>query len=337
MFLSVGKGLLMNHVQRVPYYGVLSSSKAFELLFFDPKGINWDRGMVEGIHLKQGLWQRGDFPFPKTVFNRCYPAPSAVIDRLKEVIGSENIFNTITQFDKWDVYQCLSSSEIKSHLPLTYQYTEENLSNLLEDYKDIILKPKLGYGGLGVLRVTKLSPSLVMLGSYLDFPVPMIGEELYLAILLALAPPEGFIGQRYIDSLQTGDYKFDIRIVMQKDLAGSWQVGGQLSRVTKVGKLLTNDYIAILDPHYLVPSTLLSTIYSISEVVACELEEIFEHLGEISIDFFLDRDKKPWILEVNGKPDKSLFVQLGDPKMLQTVYLKPLEYQRFLLDQTKSK
>lgn len=323
--------LMMNKVQKVPYYGLLSAKYRFELLFFDSQGINWKRQSIRGLRLKKGRWLEGRFSFPKTIYNRCYPQPLEVIKKLGERIGPKNIFNTLTQIDKWEVYQHLVQSEVAEFLPMTYQYTPENLGDLIRQHSALILKPRLGYGGAGVFKITTLAPDLVTISSHFEFPIPLVSEAFYVPLLAALAPPARFIGQQYIDSFQAEDRKFDVRMVMQKNAAGEWEVGGQLARVTKAKILLTNNYATIADPQEVASLSLISAMHSLSQVVATQLDAKMGNLGEISVDFLVDQDKKPWILEVNGKPDKSLFRKLDDTRMLERVYVNPLNYQRFLM------
>ena len=68
----------------------------------------------------------------------------------------------------------------------------------------------------------------------------------------------------------------------------------------------------------------------ISIKAACLLEKQLGHLAELSVDFGLDHANKLWIIEINGKPDKQLYAELDDPKLMEQVYLTPLEYALYL-------
>jgi hypothetical protein len=182
-----------------------------------------------------------------------------------------------------------------------------------------------------VIKVTLLSPNVLIMMSQAGWPIPLWDASIFMPLLTAIAPPSRFIAQKYLESMTQGSDKFDIRILMQKNGAGRWEVGGQLSRVGDASNLLTNHYHTILAPSELVSAELLATLQSLSEVVAETLDGTFAILGELGVDFLIDEEGVPWILEVNGKPDKSLFRQLPDEKMLRRVYLNPLDYQRHLL------
>lgn len=330
MYRKVERALMMNNVQRVPYYRELWQDKSGDLLFFDPAGIDWEKELITGLELKSGRWRKGYFAFPNTIYNRCFPEPEKVISRLSEIVGSANVFNSLTHFDKWEVYQALQGSEAASYLPQTYKYNEENLPQLLAEHKSLILKPRFGHGGYGVVKVTLLLPNLVTILSY-AIPLPVWGEEHYIPFLIAVAPPEKFIAQQYIASANSDNYKADVRILMQKNAKGKWEVGGELSRVALYSNLLTNNYAEILPASDVASPEQLATMHSLSNIVATRLDDSFKNLGELGVDFLMDEAGRPWILEVNGKPDKSLFRKLGDDQMLRRVYLNPLDYQKHLL------
>ena len=49
------RALLMNTVQTVPYYSDHWRELAGELLFFDPRGIDWERDRIHGLQLRRGV------------------------------------------------------------------------------------------------------------------------------------------------------------------------------------------------------------------------------------------------------------------------------------------
>jgi hypothetical protein len=53
-------------------------------------------------------------------------------------------------------------------------------------------------------------------------------------------------------------------------------------------------------------------------------------LGEISVNFVLDKEMKLWIIELNGKPQKSIYKDIKNFKYEQLIYRRPLEYAYFL-------
>ncbi|HAI51791.1 MAG TPA: hypothetical protein DCL99_00675, partial [Firmicutes bacterium] len=55
------RALLMNTVQTVPYYSDHWRELAGELLFFDPRGIDWERDRIHGLQLRRGVG--GGAPF----------------------------------------------------------------------------------------------------------------------------------------------------------------------------------------------------------------------------------------------------------------------------------
>ena len=331
MYRRVSQAILLNKLHRVRVYGSLSREYPVDLLFFDPGGIDWARERVGGLLLKRGRWQQGYFAFPKIIYNRCFPEPQDLLLRLGQILGSEHIFNDRTHFDKWDVYQSLEEQGLGEYLPRTYKYTDDDFGEILTRHPSLILKPRLSHGGAGVLKLTLLTPNVIIIRSGVGIPVPLIGADLFIPLLLATAPPETFIAQEYIESAVLGDDRFDVRILMQKNGGGNWEVGGELSRIGLASNLLTNHYHTIAAPADFVPSPLLARLRAISQAVAESLDGSYAILGELGVDFLIDVEGNPWILEVNGKPDKSLFWGLADKALLRRIYLNPLAYQGHLL------
>lgn len=331
VYPRVDRALMLNKVQKVPHYRRLSGGRRWGLLFFDPGGIDWEGETVTGLLLKDRLFRAGRFAFPRTVYNRCFPEPRDIIGKLSTTLGAENIFNECTHLDKLNVHQHLEASEVGEYLPQTCQYSPEDLVGLLGRHVSLVFKPRLGHGGAKVLKVTFVTSGVYVLVTGWGWSIPILDERILIAFLLAAAPPQAFIAQEYIESATYHGRKFDVRIVMQKNGQGRWEVGGQLSRLTAASNLLTNHYEAIVSVQDLLSPVLISLLQSLSFAVAKTLDGKLGRLGELGVDYLLDTAGRPWILEVNGKPDKSLFRKLGNGNMLRRVYLNPLEYQGHLL------
>ena len=326
----IDRGLLLTALKEVPYYRDHWRDVRGELLFFEQRGIDWERRTVTGLRLRKGVWRMGEYTLPRTVYNRCFPEPRALLAKLSEAIGPENVFNQRTQLDKWEVWEILSAAQLGACLPKTYLFEPQDLSQLLQEHKSLILKPRRGHGGAGVFKLTLLGPELVLITSHgLSFPV--WGEALYLPILAASVPSGQYLVQQYIDSLERGGVKFDVRLVFQKNAEGKWEVTGELSRVTAAENLLTNGYHAVVPARDVVPPGTMDELHALGRQAAEALDGNMGGLGELGVDFLLDKEGKPWVLEVNGKPDKGLFWRLGDGDMLKRVYVTPLEYQYYLI------
>lgn len=306
------------------------------LVMFTPQDVDLSRRTMAGYILNKGGWVKKTLPLPRVVYNRCYPEPDTFIEQLENVIGDGRVFNHVTLFDKWEVYHFLQNTSLERWLPKTYVYSEESLPDLLKKEQDLILKPRLGSLGKRLIRIQQLENNRLFL--YHEYPLPLLvpDHRLSWAILATIAPPTEFIAQKFIDVARIENQIFDIRALVQKDATGNWAVTARLSRVAKPHFFITNIYQRIAPPEQVLEQAgfsatkLLAEIETVSLTVANLLEEGFGHLGEISVDFGVDRQGNLWAIEVNGKPDKSLFQDLNDAALLDSVFMNPMRYAFYL-------
>lgn len=316
-----------------------------DLIAFTPYGISWSDQTVQGKGLVNGEWVRTEKPFPDAIYNRLYGTHPNTIKRLTGMIGTQSLFNRKNRLDKYQVYQSLYKTH-KRILPFTSEYTWAGLMDSLETQQQIILKPKHGHYGLDIYRVTKVregryelyhdkirQPKLIFSKKQLE---EFMGE------IQGEAEKREYLIQQLIEPVMWQGRYFDIRTLVQKDHLGKWQVTASISRVARKNYFATNVVYKLDEPENMLQNAsfhvtesngaeiIMGKVKQIALEVANTLNATMGPLGELGIDFLIDRWGEPWLIEVNGKPRKDLFDIIDDEAVLEKIYLRPLEYAKFL-------
>ena len=56
------------------------------------------------------------------------------------------------------------------------------------------------------------------------------------------------------------------------------------------------------------------------------MELCYDALCELAVDIAIDRDGRIWMIEVNPKPAREVFIRAGEEDAYQNAIVKPLEY-----------
>ncbi|HHY09381.1 MAG TPA: YheC/YheD family protein [Firmicutes bacterium] len=304
------------------------------LVVMTPADIAWKAKQVRGLVFSGEAWRRRTVPLPGGIYNRYYGPKPAVVDRLENILGENKVFNHITRFNKWEVHNILQSTELSPLLPATQPYSPAVFTSFLEKFGRVILKPTLGHLGLQIYLAEKDDNTYhLYCGSrYPKFSFASAAElEHKAASLLA----GSFLIQQFIPFAAVERRIFDTRFLVQKDGTGTWRTAGALSRkavsysyITNVSKRVTAA-AAVLEKAF--PNRpLLKKLQAISLAAAQSLEAALGSLGEISVDLALDQEARPWLIEINGKPTKSIFKEIEDEEAYKNAYLLPLAYASYL-------
>jgi hypothetical protein len=308
-----------------------------KLYAFTPADILWKEQRIIGLSLKKGIWKQSSFPFPHVVYNRSFNKKLITIERLEKAIGRNKCFNNINFFNKWDLYNLLKQSILNPYVPDTFLYKELNVSELLEKYKLVYIKPSYGFKGESVYRVELMDNSDIHISLHSSAPRYICRKnEGFQEILDELLGLEEFIVQQGIRMSQLDHKYFDIRVLVQKGILGEWTVSAITCRVAHEHYFNTSMCETIYDvteilPRLISPETMNETLRSLYEVSVKAAEEAETHmgsLGEMSVDFVLDEQSKLWIIELNGKPQKDIYKDLKSFK--RKIYSRPLEYAYYL-------
>jgi hypothetical protein len=306
------------------------------LYCFTPADIDWERKRITGLHRSNGKWAIRLFPFPQVIYNRCYELNQEKIDQLEAIIGRNKCFNHINHLNKYQIHKHLSKWLVHS-LPETVPYTEENAVDLLAAHKHVYFKPCYGNMGKGVYRVELMDSGEFHIGDHHLLPkIIAANTSQFQESIRHLIGSTPYIIQRGVDIKRLSGRVFDIRVLVQKNKAGAWTVSSMITRVAYKGCFNTSIFEKMC-----LTTDALKRLYSQDKATAIQYSiydislrsaEIIEidsglHLGELSVDLALDTEGHPWIIEVNGKPQKSLYQGF---RCNRIAYRRPMEYASFL-------
>lgn len=327
-------GLLSPFFQPIPGYEAAANALNLNLLITNPNKIAWKTLQVRGLLWNGQNWITKAVKLPPVFYNRYYGPKPKVVDELEVVIGKNRVFNHITRFDKWEIHKILNKSPLKQFLPVTSLYTRANLVSYLDQYQQVILKPKDGQLGRQVYLLKRMKEQYFVYQTT-NYPSASFTSKSEFLNHVATLATKGFLLQEFIPLASLEGRIFDLRFLVQKNGQGIWQVSGTLGRLALGYSYLTNlapqikSVQAILTE--LFPGMgLFAKLEDISLKGAQLVEKNLGSLGELSVDFGLDSQGQIWLIELNSKPMKIIFQELNDQATFRRIYQLPLEYARFL-------
>ncbi|NOU80035.1 YheC/YheD family protein [Paenibacillus sp. LMG 31459] len=269
---------------------------------------------------------------------------------------------------KWAKTKVILQNRLLSvFIPETRKYALEDLKELLGLYGTVYIKPDRGTYGSGVMRaeqrVVHLSPSehqpdfsqpetepltceaeapaepklMYILRYAKDAEIFNTPEELH-AALLPRIKGRSYLVQQGIDLLQHQDRPFDLRVLTQKNLQGSWETTGMLGRVAAPQKVVTNYHnggsifsVDALFKEHMTPEEMTATIQQLKSLgvrIGSQLETAYPGLKEIGLDVAMDQHHDLWLLEVNTLPSIIVFKMFPNKAIYRRIHRYAVAYGR---------
>jgi hypothetical protein len=239
---------------------------------------------------------------------------------------------------KWAKTNVLLQSETVSfYVPATIKWSRDGLESMLSLYGMIYAKPDRGTFGKGVIRIEKRADDLYtyQLGTklYTFYSLNEMADRLQLAF-----GGRPYLLQRGIELLKYDERRFDIRVMVQKNLQKRWETTGIIGRLSHPAKIVTNyhsggtpmSFEKLMSSHLPDPEieTYKNRLQSLGVLVARQMQLQYPRLKEIGIDIAVDEQLMPWILEVNTFPDPFIFRKLPDKSVYRKVRRYCIAYGR---------
>lgn len=333
---------------------IIGRRQSMIIYVFCPTWVHTGKSGVPGYTYERGGWTKKWFPSPDIIYDRFFSRDSKQQrhkQRCLSLLSEKRPFVYLTRglAGKWVVHQALSkSNDISPYLPDTSKYEgATQLSDWLSSHGgEAFLKPQHGTHGKRTLhvKVSNTGDGLLIRGRSGNntvfrriFPYKADGYEW----IDRFTQKQNFLLQQYLQLNSSQEEPFDIRVLMQKNQKGVWSLTGMAVRAGRRNSLTSNLHgggtahealpFLIREQGKSVSNELIILLTKLSQRIPGYLESHFGRLAELGIDFGVDREGKVWILEVNSKPGRSSFLQIGDMKSARKSIENPIHYARYLL------
>lgn len=298
--------------------------------------------MGERFDIKQDKWIKEEFPIPEILYDRCFYSDDLLSKQSMAIVRWLKSRSDITFLgsglpNKWAIYEALSASSLSPYTPETYKASDGKMAvSLLEKWGKNILKPAFGSGGAGIYSFEKSGREYIVSadhgGNLVQKSFQTVKETK--EWLDRLFYKKEYLIQPYLMLADSQNCPFDIRVLLQKDMTGSWTVrgkgirrgsnGGILSNLSAGGEILPFDEYA----DSLNIKTKKFILHELDEILSKLpgiLEASFPRLFELGVDIGVSQDNALWVLDTNSKPGRKV-IAATNPEMKETLYKAPLDY-----------
>lgn len=294
---------------------------------FTPDNFHEQSAFVIGYtrHPQVGRWVRLAFPRPDVVYNRI---PDREAERRPAEQKALQFFQSQQDirlfnprfFDKQELIQWFQRDHrLKSFLPATASWgSKETFTEFLNRFKTIYLKPAGGKAGKGIMQIRNKKD--VYLLAYVSGKAHELKHyrtyrpDVLFDLAHRLTKGKPYLIQQGISLARDQGRPFDLRLLIQKDSRGQWDMTGLGIRVAGPRGITTHVPRggSIGRPSDILPrvfasraSKVMRRARNLGLLVANSIERQSEMtLGELSIDLAVEQNGRLWLFEANAKPMK---------------------------------
>jgi glutathione synthase/RimK-type ligase-like ATP-grasp enzyme len=324
---------------RVTPYVEMALAEGFDdLVVFTPKDVNLLKRRIHGYIYRDGDWIRSHTEFPIIAYDVGYYLDNSTKKKVNKIKKKRQIhFIGSPLGNKLTIQKHLmTSSFLTPYLIPTLPFRSAATAlHMVIKYGAVMIKPVHGMGGKGIIRLSKEKEGYRLEED--NQPIRYFFHNEIIEALNGLQKSKGYIVQKWIDIRDQDGCVFDIRILMQKNALAQWNLTGMGVRQGAKEKITSNlkggghafEVYPFLEEQFGKDQ---------AEALTVELENIAHHvpsclehasqksLIELGLDLAIDRNGHIWIIEVNNKPDKTIFQKISNIEAAENSIRIPIQY-----------
>lgn len=323
------------------------------LCYFRLFDIKPERSKVKAYVKEKNKYLLKQIPSPNIIYSRVLDHLPKNQSHLKFLVeAGKTIFN-IPNYDieKHKIHELLiSDTYIRNHVPDTELFTVPNLNNMASTHNELILKKNYGEFGIGAMKLERFQGQWCL--SYKSQREKKLKKISFKKTLPAICQKRllkhTYIIQEIIPLATYNGNPFDMRVALQKNIQGKFQVSAIMCKVAEDEDFLTNGaqggtaYTLKEIAPYSHPSipyqTLVDNISRFSLYTANYLDKHFTKIGDLGFDVGITKDGIPYFIECNFISDYETGLFKNGRliyKEWKDVISTPIEYATFLLNHSK--
>lgn len=335
------------------------SRLGIKVFVFTPDDVEESTGRIHALvyNARKRAWSRQWTRFPNVIYDRARYQKSKRFERFLVFRRKHAHLNFINRplRNKWVIHRTLSNVQaFKAHLPATRAYeSPADVAAMLKRFATVYFKPINGTGGRGILRIDRMKDGTLLLqgrnhSRTIVQPRKIRREQLPAVIRGWDRHGDRYIVQQGLQNRLPNGRVHDYRLLVQKNGSGEWVVTGCAGRVGPRNSITSNLHgggtaasMSALLREWVDDEDQLEQIKRTAESfgieVAKHLEKTYGTLCELALDLAIDRKGRVWLLEVNHKPAREVFIRAGDLQTYRKAITLPIQFALWMHRQRQGK
>jgi glutathione synthase/RimK-type ligase-like ATP-grasp enzyme len=345
---SLWKGIKLGHTghEKIEWYVDAADKYGLDVGFFRIQDVSLNSSRVRALLVRDGNWENTTLPLPAVIHNRAIYESKRILNRLRQLEDRQiPVFNGWNRYGKWQMYKILAEkAEFLRFLPDTAPSSLSGLHSFMEKYPSLLLKPSKGSVGEGIIKLDREDSGAYWKITYKSgkrLIVKVVPSRLVYTLLRKHIREVNYIIQETIRLASYQGALFDIRVSVQKNGRGEWQVTGVVGKVARAGHYLSNvaqggKIVPLTELFKQLPHLDLSQFSENLQKTALKITHYLDgrlpHLADVGYDFGLDEEGRLYFIEMNSRDQRYSLSKVEDPDAWKRTYENPVAYARFLIN-----
>lgn len=332
-----------NRHEQLSFYEAAARQYGLTPYFFQIQDIHRGQTDVKAYVKRGQTYMSKIIPIPAVIHNRALFNHQRYLDRVQylESLG-KIVFNYWNRYGKLHIYDLLMQDvSLRSHLPYTVSATVHSAKQLMGMYDSLILKPNIGSIGKGIVKIERHNDKWQVSYAKGKSLVKATFKQRFPKFLQQKLRAGRYVLQQRLPLALYNECPFDLRVSVQRNDTGAWQVTGIAGKVAAPKHFVTNvarggtvySLDTLLKPFpFLKYERVKQDVEQFSLRVAAHLSRFLPHLADIGLDIGITEFGYPVFIECNNRDLRYSFARGNMLEQWQASYRNPIGYAHYLLN-----